>query len=455
MLQRLPKKLVTVITLYKVSRMDPVRNPFLPGAGTQPPALVGREDVLRKADIALDRLLIGRGSKSLLMVGLRGVGKTVLLNRIQELADEKYYKTILLEAPENKSLPALLIPALRSILLKLDRGENISEHVKRAIRVLKSFAGGVKVKVNEVEFGLDIVPERGTADSGDLESDLSELFVAIGEAAKSRHTAFSIMIDEMQYISDVELSALIMAIHKISQKQLPIILVGAGLPQLVAATGRSKSYAERLFDFPDIGQLREKEAYAALQEPVQKEGISFDRDALKEIFAQTRGYPYFLQEWGYHCWNAAEKSPITAEVVKAATPGAIASLDANFFRVRFDRLTPREKTYLRAMAESGPGPHRSGDIADLLDVKVKSVAPLRSGLIKKGMIYSPAHGDTSFTVPMFDEYLKRMIPMYKKDLTAKDWFISFKAADKKFLLDNNILTAWLSAKSGGSAESNE
>ena len=205
-----------------------------------------------------------------------------------------------------------------------------------------------------------------------------------------------------------------MAIHKIAQKQLPLILIGAGLPQLVGATGKSKSYAERLFDFPDIGQLNKLEAYAALQEPVQKEGISFDERALKEILERTQGYPYFLQEWGYHCWNTATQSPITLKVVQEATPEAIASLDKSFFRVRFDRLTPREKDYLRAMAEMGPGPHRSGEIAELLGVKVKSVAPLRSGLIKKGMIYSQAHGDTSFTVPLFDQFLKRIMPNFTR-----------------------------------------
>ena len=251
--------------------MDPVRNPFVPGAGTPPPALAGREDVLSKAAVTLARIRQGRSSKSFLLIGLRGVGKTVLLNRIQEMAERDGYKAVLIEAHENKYLAALLVPHLRQVLFALDRFENISEHVKRGFRVLKSFAGAIKVKMGEVEVGLDVDPERGSADSGDLEADLPDLLLAVAQAAGSRQTAVAIIIDEMQYLDEDELSALIMAVHRVAQKQLPLVLIGAGLPQLVGLTGKSKSYAERLFDFPVVGALKKVDAQNALQEPVKRE----------------------------------------------------------------------------------------------------------------------------------------------------------------------------------------
>ncbi len=393
--------------------MDPIQNPFVPGAGTPPPALTGRQDILNKAEVTLARIRQGRPSKSFLLIGLRGVGKTVLLNRIQEVAESNKYETVLIEAPENRPLVTLLVPPLRRILFALDRSQNVNEHVKRGLRVLKAFAGAVKVSLGNIEIGLGIDPELGSADSGDLEADLPELFLAIAQAAESRKTAIAIIIDEVQYLSEDELSALIMAIHRVTQKQLPLILMGAGLPQLVGLTGKSKSYAERLFDFPEVGVLKGADARDALEEPVQREGVTFEPKALQEIINVTRGYPYFLQEWGYHAWNIAKVSPITVETVRIANQFAIRNLDESFFRVRFDRLTPREKDYLRAMAELGGGPHRSGDIADMLCIGVRSAAPLRNGLIRKGMIYSPAHGDTAFTVPLFDEFLKRIIPKFE------------------------------------------
>jgi hypothetical protein len=394
--------------------MDSLRNPFAPGAGTPPPELAGREEILRKAEVALGRIRLGRPSKSLLLIGLRGVGKTVLLNRIQDIANEQKYQTVFLEADEDKGLAPILVPAIRSLLLSLDRFEKVSERVKHALRVLKSFARALKVRYGEIEIGLDIDPERGSADSGDLETDLPELLFVVAQAAMDRGTAIAIIIDEMQYLDETELSALIKAIHRIAQRQLPLVLAGAGLPQLVGLTGRAKSYAERLFEFPEVGPLRPDDARNALEEPVHREQVAFEPRALEEIIKVTKGYPYFLQEWGYQSWELARSSPIDVATVRAATEVAIKRLDESFFRVRFDRLTPREKEYLRAMAELGPKPHRSGDIADLLGVRVQSVAPLRSGLIHKGMIYSPAHGDTAFTVPLFDEFLKRIMPAFKR-----------------------------------------
>lgn len=391
--------------------MDRNHNPFVPGAGSPPPELAGRKNLLQQALQTLARVKLGRSEKSIFVVGLRGTGKTVLLHEVEGLAEQEGYKAIMVEAHEKKSLPELLLPELRRILFMLDR-ETVSGKVKRALSVLKSFVSSIKlnVKMHEVDFGLGIEAERGTADSGDLESDLAQVFIALGEAAKDRHTAIAIIIDELQYLKEEELSSLIMAVHKISQKSLPIVVIGAGLPQLVAKAGRAKSYSERLFDYPELGPLKKQDAISALQEPVQKEGISFTQAALDEIIRVTEGYPYFLQEWGYQAWNIAEKSPIDIDVIQKATDLSIKQLDQNFFRVRFDRLTPREKEYLRALAELGMHPQRSGDVAEELGRDVQNMAPVRNNLIKKGMIYSPSHGDTAFTVPLFDGFMKRIMP---------------------------------------------
>lgn len=389
--------------------MDARVNPFAPGAGSQPPELAGRDPILHNASVALARIRTRRASKSLILVGLRGVGKTVLLNRIWEAAESEGYKAILIEAHEDKPLPQLLVPPLRQVLFSLDAMENVSEKVKRGLRVLSSFVRGVKFKVADVEVMID--PERGSADSGDLESDLGQLFIAIGDAAADRRTAVAICVDELQYLTEAELSALIMAIHKVNQRNLPLIVVGAGLPQVVGLTGKSKSYAERLFDFPEVGALSATDAKSALQAPVLAHHVEFTDKALDKIISDTEGYPYFLQQWGHEAWNIASASPITIEDIDSASRVAIRNLDQSFFRVRFDRLTQREKQYLKALATLGSGNQRSGDIAAELGVKAQSVAPIRSALIKKGMIYSPAYGDTAFTVPLFGEFLIRTMPL--------------------------------------------
>lgn len=390
--------------------MDPVKNPFSPGAGAPPPELAGRQPILNTAKIMLQRLKAGRSEKSYLLVGLCGVGKTVLLGEIDRLAESLGYKAIFIEAHERKTLAALLLPSLRDLLFQLDRMENISQKVKRAFRVFKSFLKSIKIKVESIEVTLDVEPEIGTADSGDLESDLPALLEVIAEAALDRKIVVAIIIDELQYLSENELSALIMAIHRVTQKKLPIAFVGAGLPQLVGLTGKSKSYSERLFDFPEIGPLQDEDAIAALQRPAMEQGVNFTEEALNEILFQTKGYPYFIQEWGYQAWNVAEESPIDLETVKRATKESIDRLDKNFFRVRFDRLTPREKEYLSALAVLGEGAQRSGAIAEKLGVTPQSIAPIRNSLIKKGMIYSPTHGNTDFTVPLFDDFMKRIMP---------------------------------------------
>ena len=392
--------------------MDKIRNPFSPGAGSPPPELAGREVILEQARVLLGRVRVKRPEKSLLLTGLRGVGKTVLLNEIERMAQSTGYRTILVEAHEGKSLAALLAPHLRRLLFDLDRIAGAGDKARRGIAVLKSFVSAIKITVGDIDIGLDIEPEPGTADSGDLEVDLSSLFMAVGEAAEERGVAVAILIDEIQYFSARELSALIMAMHKMQQRQLPLVLVAAGLPILPGLAGESKSYAERLFSFPDIGALQEPEAIKALRDPIAEAGEAIDADALHEIFRLTRGYPYFLQEWGYQAWNHTKLSPISLQVVQEASDLVFHRLDENFFRVRFDRLTPREKKYLRAMAEIGAGPYRTGDVADKLGVKINTLGPLRAGLIKKGMVYSPSHGDMAFTVPLFDEFMRRTMPQF-------------------------------------------
>ncbi len=393
--------------------MDKIKNPFSPGAGSPPPELAGRDGILEQAHVLLGRVRLKRPEKSILMTGLRGVGKTVLLNEIERMAIADGYRTILVEAHEYKPLALLLVPHLRRILFDLDRIAGAGDKARRGLAVLKSFIGGIKITVGDVGFGLDTDPEKGTADSGDLEIDLPNLFVAVAEAAEERHTSVAILIDEIQYLNTSELSALIMAMHKMQQRQLPLVLVGAGLPILPGLAGDSKSYAERLFSFPDIGPLAEPEAAKALKDPVTAAGEVFDDGAVSEIYRLTQGYPYFLQEWGYQSWNHAASSPITLQIVQETTALVASRLDENFFRVRFNRLTPREKLYLRAMAELGGGPYRTGDIADFLGVKITTLGPVRASLIKKGMIYSPSHGDMAFTVPLFDRFMLRAIPEFE------------------------------------------
>lgn len=390
--------------------MDPIANPFSPGAGSPPPELVGRDGALEQTRVLLGRVRQKRPEKSILLTGLRGVGKTVLLNEIERLALNAGYRTILVEAHEDKRLAALLAPPLRKLLFELDRMAGFGSKAKRGLAVLKSFVSAVKLSIGEVELGLDIDPEAGVADSGDLEVDLPDLFAAVAEAADERNVGLAILIDEVQYLKSSELSALIMAMHKMQQRQLPLVLIGAGLPTLPGLAGESKSYAERLFSFPNLGPLSEGDAAKAIGDPVKAAGVLIENDACREIFRLTQGYPYFLQEWGYQAWNRAKLSPITIAVVRDATPSVIERLDQNFFRVRFDRLTPSEKRYLRAMAEFGAGAHPTGDIAHKLNMKVTSLGPLRANLIRKGMVYSPAHGQMAFTVPLFDEFMLRAMP---------------------------------------------
>jgi AAA ATPase domain len=390
--------------------MDPIANPFAPGAGTPPPELAGRDELLESARVAIERIRRGKPAKSMLLIGLRGVGKTVLLDRIREVAERGGVRSIRIEAPEGRSLPAMLAPQLRIALLKLSTSDRAKEKAIRGLRALAGFAKSLKVKYDDIEVGFDFEPEAGLANNGDLEQDLVALLETVGEAAKDDDTAVVLFIDELQYVAEAELAALITALHRCAQRQLPITLIGAGLPQLPGQMGNAKSYAERLFDFPFIGPLDQTAARLAIRAPINNESVRITDDAVDFIVERTQRYAYFLQEWGKHAWDAATGSPITREDVVRGSLSAIAALDESFFRVRFDRLTPSEKRYLRAMADLGAGPHRSGDIAERLHRKATQLAPTRSNLINKGMVWSPNHGDTAFTVPLFDQFMKRIMP---------------------------------------------
>jgi hypothetical protein len=369
--------------------------------------LAGRDQIIEDATVTLDRIKAGRSAKSQMLLGLRGVGKTVLLNEIARIAEDHGYLTIQLEAPEDRGLAEMLTPPLRSLLYKLSGVEKARVLATKGLRTLQRFSSGLKVSVGPVELG---VAEPGSADSGILEHDLPELLILVAEAATEAERPVAIFVDEVQYLPAEDLSALIVSVHKIGQRGLPLVVFGAGLPQLAALAGEAKSYAERLFDYPPVGPLESAAAERAINQPIRSEGADIENAALASVIKQTRGYPYFLQEWGSHAWDAAPQSPITLVDAQKAGAAALAALDKGFFRVRLDRLTPRERDYVRAMAHLGPGPHRSGDIAGLLGVEVTSVGPLRSALIRKGMIYSPQHGDTAFTVPMFDAFMKRSMP---------------------------------------------
>lgn len=385
--------------------MDPVRNPFAPGAGSQPPELAGRDNIIADAETALQRALLGRHSRSQILLGLRGVGKTVLLNKIEAAAEEFGHVTSFIEAPEGQSLAELIVPRAQQVLRKLSAVENAKAKAFAASRALRAFASAFRLEVGE--YGISVDPEPGVADSGNLEYDLSDLFVRIGDAAKAARRGWTLLIDEIQYLKELDYAALIVAMYKCNQKSLPVLLFGAGLPQVAALSGDAKSYAERLFSYPSVGPLDETAAADAVRLPVVGEQEEITSEAIGSIYRHTRGYPYFLQEWGYQAWNAADHSPIDAAHVEGASGSALRRLDEGFFKVRFERLTPKEREYVMAMATLGPGPYKSSEVAQVLGLDVQSLGPRRASIISKGMIYSPAHGDIAFTVPLFEDFLMR------------------------------------------------
>ncbi|MDE0498170.1 MAG: ATP-binding protein [Acidimicrobiaceae bacterium] len=387
--------------------MDPVRNPYSPGAGTPPPALVGRDVHLDAIDIAVQRLAIGRSAKSLMLTGLRGVGKTVLLGEFGRTAEFHGWTYVPTEAAENQRFVESMATLVRRALLRLSAARRAAERARRALGILRSFL----VRWNlpdggELALGLD--PVSGFADSGALEDDLAGLFTAIGELALAQDTGVLFTIDEAQYLRQDELTALIMGLHRVAQDQLPFMIAGAGLPSLPALAGEARSYAERLFSFPAIDSLPADEAGEALRAPAADEGVRWQSDALNRIVDLTDGYPYFLQEFGKHAWDvAAGPDSISVADVEAAVPIAVYELDTGFFRARIGRTTDAERAYLTAMASLGTGPYGSGKVATAMGKNTSQVGPLRDALIKRGLCYSPRHGIIDFTVPMFDQFIRR------------------------------------------------
>ncbi len=387
--------------------MDPLENPYRPGAGARPPALTGRDDLISGFAATVAKAKAGRPGQSLIPIGLRGVGKTVLLNRFADDARAAGAHVAYVEAGEDGHFLEELGAAIRSLLLAYDRLGAVSETVQRALRVLRSFTitlpGGAA-------FSVGVDPEVGVADSGLLRRDLTDLLVSTGQAAADRRSCAIVAIDELQYLNENEFAAIIMALHRTVQLDLPILLVGTGLPQLPALAGEAKSYAERLFAFPHIGSLDASSAREAILEPAQAHGVAFTDGAIALILSRTLGYPYFLQEWAHDAWNQGTENRVSEADIAAIQSNVEHRLDRDFFSVRFDRLTPQERQYLRALAELGTNA-RSGDVAATMARKVESVAPVREALIRKGMLYSPEYGITAFTVPLFDEFMKRALPL--------------------------------------------
>ena len=391
--------------------MDNSRNPFEPGAGTRPPNLVGREREVEDAIASIKRGKDGRPIRGQIFYGMRGVGKTVLLRRIGQLASEVGCVVAHLETPEGTSFPSLLVPELRKIVLELSLAAKAKARIARAAGALQAFAAIFKVKIGDV--GVEVDSPKGLADSGDLAADLGDLLISVGELASAAGRGVVIALDEMQYLSMNDLSAIISAVHRCNQEGLPIGFFGAGLPNLLAKAGDAKSYSERLFQFVEVGALNAEDAARAIKIPIEDEGAKIAKNAVAFIVEQTRGYPYFLQEWGFGAWNAAPKSPITLGDVKTANDHILERLDRSFFKVRYDRLTATERLYLRAMAELGPGPHASGDVAEMLGRDVTALGSIRRRVIEKGMAYDTEYGVVAFTVPLFDDFMKREVPEFE------------------------------------------
>lgn len=385
--------------------MDPYRNPFAPGAGSRPPELAGRDAILEAARISCGRAVKGRSARSIMLLGLRGTGKTVLLNEIGKIAQEEGLLVSKVESPERESLARLLYPEMRKVMRSLSGVEAAKQIASRGLKGLRGFASIFKIDIAGVEVGVE--PEPGLADSGDLQYDLPDLFEVIGRAAQAAGKGWILLIDEVQYLSEADLSALIVAIHHMSQEGLPVLLVGAGLPQVARLAGEAKSYAERLFLYPAVGALDQPSASQAVKKPIVDEEASIDQAALDIIVDRTRGYPFFLQEWGSTAWNNAEGPEITVDDVSQSYTETLALLDSGFFRVRIDRLTKSEVHFVKTMSELGDGPYAMADIAKAMGRTQSSLGPTRANIIAKGMIYSTDHGYLNFTVPLFAEYMRR------------------------------------------------
>ena len=393
--------------------MDPLKNPFSPGAGFRPPELAGRAEIMKRANVLFGKTLNRTPEKSLLLTGLRGVGKTVLLSEMERIAKDEFGLFVMsIEAKGDHSLRSELTPIMQDVLFDMDRMAKIGGKAKNGFSVLKNFMAGLSISVGEVKLGFDINTVRQKDDEKTLEKDLPRVLETLLEIAKEQHKGIILFIDEIHYFKQNELKALLFSLHHSNKKQLPFAIVGAGLPVIYEQLGEAKTYAERMFRFFDVGALSFEDSKKAMKNPAKRMGADFSEPALHEIYEKSKGYPYFLQEWGYHAWEYAETSPIAKQVVDNVTPDVLANLNTSFFRVRFDRLTASEKQYLRAMAHIGGESVSSGQVAKALGKRVTDISLIRDTLVKKGMIYSPAFGQVAFTVPLFGDFMKRTIPRF-------------------------------------------
>ncbi|MGV4378065.1 ATP-binding protein [Trueperella pyogenes] len=391
--------------------MEQITDPYTPNAGAKPPVLAGREDQMKDFELLLARTMKGRPARSMIITGLRGVGKTVLLSAFRDRAENAQWVTVELEASkyDETLFRRQIYSKLRIALLRISPRAKWDSHLNRAAQFLSSFSLTFDPE-GALSAGFDIGDTRGLADSQILNHDLTELFLSLGQAAKAHNKGVVLLIDEIQFLERNQLEALIMAIHKTVQRALPITVVGAGLPQIAELAGDAKSYAERLFIFPRVDSLTPEDTKIAFADPAQDEGVYWEESALERAIEATDGYPYFIQELGSAVWKVAEKSPITAEDVEHSIDLFEAGLDESFFRVRLDRATSLQAAYLRAMAELGPGPQKANAVAEVMGRDSKSLGPTRSELINMGLLYTPMHGYAEFTVPHFDRFMKREMP---------------------------------------------
>jgi AAA ATPase domain len=391
--------------------VDAVSNPYTPNAGAAPEIVVGRDDQLEAFTMLLRRLERGRTEQSMIITGLRGVGKTVLLGQFGDIARRAGWEVVEIEASKHDDtrFRQAMFSQFKAALLRLSPRARWTERARYAAEVLSAFAVSVDQK-GTFSVSWDVPAAEGAADHGDLSMDLTDVFVALGEAAEEQQRGVALLIDEVQFLGRTQLEALIQAVHKTVQRRLPITFVGAGLPQIAELAGDAKSYAERLFTFPRVGSLEGDDARKALTEPAQVEGVTFDDDAVDLAMRITQGYPYFIQELGYQVWGVASDNRVRRSDVATAREAYEAKLDSSFFRVRLDRTTPLQTAYLRAMAELGPQPQKAADVARVMGRESTQVGPTRAELIDMGLLYTPEHGYAAFTVPDFDAFMLRAVP---------------------------------------------
>ena len=387
--------------------MDRMKNPFTPGAGALPPEFAGRGEAIEDGRILSGRTLNGRYEKSLMLIGLRGVGKTVLLKYLAESARKDGVIPLMIEVREPKSAVEELAVRLKEVLSSIDFSCKVKSSVNYAFSALKNFVKTISVNIGE--FGVTVETAPGVGDTGNMEFDLSEVLKAAARAAREADTAIGLYIDELQNMDMASMRGIIVALHHAAQDGLPLYLVGSGLPSIRALVGKSKTYAERMFNYREIGALSEQDVAAAISNPFKDAGVVVAAAAIEKIFAYSGGYPYFLQEYGYQLWLETEGGEIDVSLVERALPFVHKRLDDNFFDVRFDRVTNKEREFLRAMAEFS-SPIAVSVVAERLKRPLNAISAARAALIRKGMVYSPSHGEIAYTVPLFGDYMRRILP---------------------------------------------